>query len=201
MVSLINIILDIFRNRICPKINFNCYRPVSLHISKTANIDIQGSLDFNVTQTPSLKNKTPGYVSMSDNSSLVCKGNFTFSSGCRLGVMKNAQLTLGSGYINYDSKIYCFNKIEIGQNVAISENVIIRDSDNHTITGQRSVSAPIKICDNVWIGMNATILKGVTVGEGSVVSAGSVVTKDVPAHTLVGGVPAKVLRSDIEWNI
>ena len=55
-------------------------------------------------------------------------------------------------------------------------------------------SNPIKICDDVWIGMNVIILKGVTVGEGAIVGAGSVVTKDVPAWTVVAGNPARVVK-------
>jgi acetyltransferase-like isoleucine patch superfamily enzyme len=55
-------------------------------------------------------------------------------------------------------------------------------------------TAPVKIADNVWIGMNALILKGVTVGENSVVAAGSVVTKSVPANTVVAGNPAAVVK-------
>jgi acetyltransferase-like isoleucine patch superfamily enzyme len=53
---------------------------------------------------------------------------------------------------------------------------------------------PITICDGVWLGARSTILPGVTVGGGAVVGAGAVVTKDVPANTVVAGVPAKVIR-------
>ena len=56
-------------------------------------------------------------------------------------------------------------------------------------------SAPILIKNNVWIGMNVIILKGVTIGEGAIVAAGSVVTKDVPDWTLVGGNPAKIIKN------
>ena len=55
--------------------------------------------------------------------------------------------------------------------------------------------APIVVKDNVWIGAHATILAGVTIGENAVVAAGAVVTKDVPANTIVGGVPARVLKT------
>ena len=54
--------------------------------------------------------------------------------------------------------------------------------------------APIKIGDHVWIGSNATVLPGVTIGDWSVVAAGAVVRQDVPPMTVVGGVPAKILK-------
>ena len=54
--------------------------------------------------------------------------------------------------------------------------------------------APIHIGKNVWIGANATVLAGVTIGDGAVVAAGAVVRKDVEPNTIVGGVPAKVIK-------
>jgi acetyltransferase-like isoleucine patch superfamily enzyme len=56
-------------------------------------------------------------------------------------------------------------------------------------------TAPVKIGDNVWIGMNAVILKGVTIGDNSIVAAGAVVTKSVPANTIVAGNPAAVVKT------
>ena len=57
------------------------------------------------------------------------------------------------------------------------------------------IPAPIHIGKNVWIGSNATVLPGVSIGDGAIVAAGAVVTKDVPENTIVGGVPAKVIRT------
>ena len=55
--------------------------------------------------------------------------------------------------------------------------------------------APIVIGNKVWIGDNATILPGVTIGENSIVAAGAVVTKDVPANVIVGGLPARIIKT------
>jgi acetyltransferase-like isoleucine patch superfamily enzyme len=56
-------------------------------------------------------------------------------------------------------------------------------------------SAPIHIGKNVWIGSNATVLQGVTIGDGAIVAAGAVVTKDVAPMTVVGGIPAKFIKT------
>jgi acetyltransferase-like isoleucine patch superfamily enzyme len=116
-------------------------------------------------------------------------------------IEEGAVLQLGSGYINNYSSIFCFKHIEIGHYVFISNNVTIRDSDNHRILDSRSEpSKPIIIGDHVWIGMRAMILKGVTIGNGAVIAAGTVLTRDVLPRSLVGGVPARVIRETIEWS-
>ena len=88
--------------------------------------------------------------------------------------------------------------------MVISERVVLRDSDNHSIKDVGDIvsdeSAPIVIGNHVWIGMNVTVLKGVTIGEGAIVAAGSVVIRDVPPHCLVAGVPAKVVKTDVTWS-
>lgn len=93
--------------------------------------------------------------------------------------------------------------ITIGDNTMVASNVVIRP-DNHSyqdryrpMMEQGYDVGKIVIGNDVWIGVNAVILKDVTIGEGSIVGAGSVVTKDVAPYTIVGGVPAKVIKQRV----
>jgi acetyltransferase-like isoleucine patch superfamily enzyme len=152
------------------------------------------------SQWPDAPFFSPGYLIIAPGGRLTVNGDFSIHTGMQVVVDRDASLTLGSGYINDNVRISCFRSITIGHDVAISEFVVIRDSDNHRIDGSREATAPIVIGDHVWIGMRATILKGVTIGEGAVVAAGAVVTRDVPARCLVAGVPASVRRNNVAWG-
>lgn len=95
----------------------------------------------------------------------------------------------------------CASKITIGTNCAIAKEVIIRDFDAHTIEREGyEASKEIMIGNHVWISNRAIILKGVTIGDGAIIAAGAVVAKNVPANTLVAGVPAKVIQGDVAWH-
>jgi acetyltransferase-like isoleucine patch superfamily enzyme len=102
--------------------------------------------------------------------------------------------------INYEVGISVECRVEIGNNCSIAGETKIFDNNSHSIyiRDHRKMTkddvAPVKIEDNVWVGMRCLILKGVTIGKGAVVAAGSVVTKDVRSMTLVGGNPAKFIK-------
>jgi acetyltransferase-like isoleucine patch superfamily enzyme len=92
-------------------------------------------------------------------------------------------------------------RILIGDDVAVGANTVITDTDFHPLSyaARHSDPAdgavlPVTIEDDVFIGMNCLILKGVTIGQGSVVGAGSVVTREVPPHSIVAGNPARLVR-------
>ena len=152
------------------------------------------------------------YLSIGSNS--IVSGNFIFESECGfIGIGSHTYIG-GGTFISRSSII-------IGDNVTIAWGGIVYDHDSHSLdfmkrrkdiddeldsirNGRNFIinkdwsvvnSKPIKICDDAWIGMNVTILKGVTIGEGAVVGAGSVVTKDVPAWTVVAGNPARVVKN------
>lgn len=87
------------------------------------------------------------------------------------------------------------NHVNLAQGITVTAlNHIFKDSSRR-IDEQGVSTKPVVIGDDVWIGANAVILPGVTIGRHCVVAAGAVVTKDVPDHTLVGGVPAKVIKN------
>jgi acetyltransferase-like isoleucine patch superfamily enzyme len=101
-------------------------------------------------------------------------------------------------FVNQNCTFHDLGGLDIADDVMIGPNVSLITS-GHPVEPQRRrefvVAKQIVIERNVWIAAGATIIGGVTVGENSVVAAGSVVTKDVPANTLVGGNPARVIRS------
>lgn len=141
----------------------------------------------------------PAILNVERDARIEIAGNFDICIGCFVTVNRGAELRTGSGYMNYRGTIECFERVELGRNVIIGPDVVIRDSDNHVMYGSARPSAPVRIDDDVWIGHGAMILKGVTVGKGAVVAARAVVTRDVPPATLVAGVPARVVREHVAW--
>lgn len=106
-------------------------------------------------------------------------------------------VTVGKNvFINMGCKFQDQGGIFIGDGALIGHNVVLATLNHAKSPKDRGsmVPAPIHIGRNVWIGSNATVLPGVTIGDGAIVAAGAVVTKDVPENTIVGGVPAKIIR-------
>tara|TARA_Y100001978_G_scaffold164979_1_gene152193 strand:+ start:167 stop:757 length:591 start_codon:yes stop_codon:yes gene_type:complete len=152
--------------------------------------------------------------------------NNRFEAGLRIENPKNIEFGNNS-YYGFDCKIYAselsrvkvgsnvtFNSnvmvnargkgsIYIGNNVLIGPNVVLR-SCNHSfknisepIIKQGMTEGKIIIEDNVWIGSNCVILPKCKIGEGSIVAAGAVVTSDVESYSIVGGIPAKFIKSRV----
>ena len=172
----------------------------SFSIHKKAKINLNnGHLALNRYITK--KDPFIGNIEMYENAVINAQSTFFFHSGCDIMVFQNAILNLGSGYINRYSKIRCYSSITIGNDVSISENFSIWDSDAHAIIGnENNMIQPIVIGNKVWIGTNVTVLKGVTIGDGAIIAAGSVVSKSIPAYCLAAGIPARVIKENVLWK-
>lgn len=114
----------------------------------------------------------------------------------------SAMIDVGEGVGMSGVTIYAREKITIGNRCVIGGNVKILDNDFHPSNPDLRLKnpcanygkAPIAIGDNVFIGCNSLILKGVTIGENSVIGAGSVVVKNIPSNCVAAGNPAKVIK-------
>lgn len=139
-------------------------------------------------------------------------GNHCMIEGKFMSDRPGARFEIGDRTFIGKSLFVAANRISIGSDVLISWGVTVVDHDSHAVDfdlrrhdvagwlmGEKDWSnvaiAPVKIGDKVWIGFGASILKGIEIGEGAIVAAGSVVTKNVAPWTLVGGNPARVIRT------
>lgn len=176
------------------------WKPANCRVSQGAKIYVDKRFIFNLPW-----NKRDlcylGELSITKHAKLSV-GNVRMYSGCTLCV--DGTFSMKSGYINYNSRIFCRNQISIGEGVVVAPEVIMRDSDQHQIVSEgetkKPLSAPITIGNHVWIGTRAVILKGVNIGDNVVIAAGSLVTRDVPDNSLAAGVPAKVIKRGITWE-
>lgn len=114
----------------------------------------------------------------------------------RLSVRHKALLSIGDDCLLNGCIIAANSEVRIGRGVTLGPWAHLMDGDFHGVQERDGAGAnrPIVIEDDAWLATRAMVLKGVTIGRGAVVAAGAVVTKDVPPYTLVGGVPARVVR-------
>lgn len=153
------------------------------------------------------------YINLFPTAKLKIGDNLYFSSGWGINALcanrrgmiyatENATITIGNNVGMSSTVLWAHKSITIGDHVKIGGNCILIDTDSHNKDymirrGQYTdwgVTEPIVIEDDVFIGMNCIILKGVTIGARSIIAAGSVVTKNIPADCIAAGNPAKVIR-------
>ena len=192
-----------FNKKVCNSIKEKkivlCHKYVRLYMEKKSKIKCCGRLDIGAKENP--KSKVETRIALKKNAELYVKNYFKIGSGSDIRIFNDAKLVLGSGYINGFSQIVCAKNIEIGNDVAIAREVIIRDTDAHDIVdGKHKKVKPVKIGNHVWIGAKAMIMKGVTIGDGTIIAAGAVVTKDIPENCIAAGVPAKIIKENVTWK-
>ena len=163
-------------------------------------LNVSGRLYFGfLTNRVGLDPSAHGVLRVYEDGELRINGHVRIARSCKVFVAGSCVIG-DKTYINPGTMIFARTNVSIGSNCAISWNCEIIDDDFHQIESSCDSSLPITIEDNVWIGSNSSILKGVTVGEGSVIGSRSVVTKNIPPRSLAVGVPARVIKSEIKWT-
>lgn len=169
---------------------------------KVANFDIKS---VRIDSTAFINNTQ-------NNKNKISIGNNSWIKGC-LQISKSGEIIIGDDcFIGEHSNIWASKKIIIGKRVLISHNVNIHDNISHPLDSkerhsdflhiryigfQDVVNVPEKeiiIGDDVWIGFNCTILKGVTIGKGAIIGSNTTIKKDVPDYAVIVGNPAQIIK-------
>ena len=187
----------------------NFYRSTKKLIDRTANWIVLNHKKVRYQSFPHIKGRLILYGEGQFEFGKDLKFNCSITSNfvglykaCTIAVLKGAQLTIGD-YAGFSGvSIYCTTRIRIGEHVNCGGNVSIWDTDFHPLqheerrvhNTEKIQSAPITIGNDVFIGANSIVLKGVTIGDRSIIGAGSVVTKNIPPDEIWAGNPAKFIR-------
>lgn len=167
-----------------------------------------------ITKGTGIKSVGMPIIRLGKNSRLVIGNNFKMNDGkknnfigrdrkCLLNVSNGAELIIGDNVGMSSCSIVATKSIILGNNIRFGGNVVIYDSDFHSLKAAKRLSqpdpgikkAPVRIGDNVFIGAHSIILKGVTIGTNAVVGAGSVVAKNIPDNEIWAGNPAKFIKA------
>lgn len=154
-----------------------------------------------------------GRVSVIGSGKIVIGDNFCMTSGEHINPISaniqasfftdapDALIRIGNNVGMSSTRIWIHERLTIGNNVKIGGGVLLIDTDCHPIdylvrrnSNEGTCSSPIVIEDDVWIGAQSIVLKGVTIGARSIIGAGSVVTKSIPSDSIAVGNPCKIVK-------
>lgn len=181
----------------------HCMASIDVTKSSRININRSGFFVFG-TDSSSFKGWSGRTkLKMESNTEININGEFWIGRGSKLWLLSGGKVDFnGPGsFTSGNNLIICKSNIYIGKGTQIAWGVTIMDHDFHKTYdldgNQNPETLPIFIGDNVWIGANATILKGVKIGNNAIIGASAVVTKDVPPATIVAGNPAKIIKKEV----
>lgn len=203
-------------NNIKQKIRYKLYQHIASMISYGQQVDKYNNFCKNATIHPSAKiDSRAGVGNFSGKPELIQIGENSVIRGELIVFADAGKIEIGKDcYFGEGARLWSADSIKIGDRVFISHNVNIHDTDSHSIdpniryehfvdimTTEKTkknnfdVKAKSIVIENdVWIGFNSTILKGVKIGKGAIIGTGSLVTKDVPEFVIMAGNPARVIK-------
>lgn len=177
------------------------YRYAVIDIHKSGCVELHANIVLAPVEVKGSKRESILFIR--ENGKLIVNGTVTVQTGGTLQVQNNASIEIGKAYINHGATIIAGNHMKIGNGLLCSRNVTIFDSDFHKIVdlagNQLNMPRNIEIGDHVWIGVNATLLRGARIGNGAVVAADAVVGGKIKPGTMASGNPARSY-SEILWE-
>lgn len=147
--------------------------------------------------SPKVQKAKNGFLSIDDNCTFRSQATSNLigiNRPCILSIQNDAKLQIGKNCGFSGTVIGCFVDITLEKNVRCGANTLITDSDWHLEDSRSGKPRPIYIEENVWLGVNVTIMKGVRIGKNSVIGANSLVTKDIPENVIAVGNPCRVIK-------
>ena len=175
-----------------------------LNFDKGAKIIIEkGKLEIGYNKLKGSKSET--HIRMNKNSTWKCHNGALLHYDTVLEIKEKAVFDTGFFSMNGGSTIITHKKITFGEDVMIGRNVIIYDSDFHSIYNRHykavNYPKPVTIEDHVWLTTNIMVQKGVTIGKDSLIAAYTVVNKDIPPHSLIGGkATGEIIKDWVRWG-
>ena len=149
---------------------------------------------------------SPIVISINSEAKLKIDGDFIIGQGVRFFLAPKSIMVIGGTEkesccgITSDTLIMVYKNVTIGNDFVCSWNIFITDSDWHQIKGQNH-QADVKIGNHVWIANSNNILKGTIIGDNCIVASNSkIVNKNFPNNVLIGGIPPKILKQNIDWS-
>lgn len=153
------------------------------------NCRFRGNVIFYLGRNSSIS--IGNYCTFNSNSRFNFRG---INHDCIIQATKGGIIKIGNHFGGSGVSIVSSLSVTIGNNVLCGTNVMIGDRNDHEERYPEWQPLPVVIGDNVWIGMNSIVMRGVTIGDNVIIGANSLVTKDIPANVIAVGSPCKIIR-------
>lgn len=187
------------KNKIVP------HKNTVLDLSDKSRIYLSGTNNIILGYNKLKKSRSETHVRLEGSAIWYCRNGADLFYDTVLEIKDGAILDTGFFSANGGSVIIADKKITFGEDVMIGRNVVIYDSDFHTLYNNENKPVnppkPVVIEDHVWLTSNITVLKGVTIGRDSLITAQTVINKNMPSHSIIGGKSVgNVIKDSINWG-
>jgi len=181
------------------------YKNAVIELQGNSQIVLSGTKNVNVGINKPKGSKTETHIRLNDSAVWNCTNGADLCYNTVLEIKQKAVFNSGFFTANGGSVIITHRNINFGEDVMIGRNVIIYDSDFHTLYNKDGIACnppqTVNIEDHVWLTSNIIVQKGVTIGKDSLVAAFTTVNKDVPPHSMFGGASVgKVIKTQVAWS-